>query len=481
MHDMQAERPKGLVPCFSMDNLSDALKAAKRDDENLITCLVEIELKNIKFKQIYVQTRKQKSNVFEDVREEDFTGIDAVEILLPSPIPLNYIKSIFLSDAKTQKVIAQEFGSDFGGFPAKFFNNNPKLFKDQLSPKGELELDSGLPVETVKLEDIPDRNLSYTKTFSYGGALSLGFYQTKNGRLSSELFEAFANNELEKDECCHLRPLVSWVYGHKNESELDLLYSLIFDIIAAEDDLGTIQYDLLKFFDDKKRLPPDYSHMSGLAVRLRELVERTYKDSLDTYLSKLIEAYESNVKWSSKIFLLISMVFIRDHSETLLKFYHEQFSEEDYFLLAVFFGLMNGTGGAPLLIRKVDGLRDWVSFKMAGLMHCSYSSPIVFDKRPSSPVLIHKKYFKKSSVPKMQDALQKFCSRFEISEKKVIAWALTSKDEYNVKPGVITFSSRPSVYAEIDNKHLEELMLVKSIKETDDLFDFNEVFSMFKG
>ena len=47
MLDMQAERPKGFLPCFSIDNLSDALKSAKREDENLISCLVEIELKNI--------------------------------------------------------------------------------------------------------------------------------------------------------------------------------------------------------------------------------------------------------------------------------------------------------------------------------------------------------------------------------------------------------------------------------------------------
>jgi hypothetical protein len=481
MHDMQAERPKGLIPCFSMDNLSDALRSAKRDDENLIACLVEIELKNIKFEQIYIQTGQRKPNEFEVVNEEDFTKLDTIEVLLPSPLPLNCIKNIFLNDTKTQKVVAQEFSLAFGEFPAKFFNSNAKLFKEQVSSKDELELDSGLSVEAVKLEDIPDRNLNYTKTFSYGGALSLGFYQTKNGRLSSELFEAFASNELEKDENCHLRPLVNWVLNHESESDLAIFYSLMFNIVSAEDDLGTIRYDLLKLFENKEQLPPGYAHVSGLAVRLRQLVERTYEDDLDTYFSKLIEAYESKAKGASKIFLLISMVFIRDHSETLLKFYHEQFSEEDYFLLAVFFGLMSGTGETPLLIRKIEGLRDWVSFKMAKLMHCSYPSKIVFDKGPSSPALIHKKYLKKSSVPKRQDALQGFCSRLKIDEEEVIAWTLTPKDEYKVKPGVITFSSRPSLYAEVDNERLEKLMLVNSIKNMDDLFDFNEVFNMFKG
>src|SRR5690606_25719666 len=136
-----------------------------------------------------------------------------------------------------------------------------------------------------------------------------------------------------------------------------IFYSLIFNLIVGEYDLGTVHYDLLKLFENKEKLPPAFAHVSGLAVRLRQLVERTYEYDLVVYFSKLIDAYESKEKGSSKIYLLISMIFIRDHSETMLKFYHEQFTEEDYFLLAVFFGLIKGMSKTPLEIRKIDGLR----------------------------------------------------------------------------------------------------------------------------
>ncbi|HMX98998.1 MAG TPA: hypothetical protein PKC44_04370 [Agitococcus sp.] len=483
MHDMQAERPKGFLPCLSEDNLSEALKLAKSEDENLIACLVEIELKNIRFEQLFVKSRNSRE--FECVDEKGFNPIDAVEILLPSPLPLSCIKSILLSDPKNQKKVVQEFLA-FGEFSKDFFKNDAKLFK-VLKPCNELAPElQGFQYETercrktVQLKDIPDHGLDYKKVFAYGNALFLGFYQTKNGRLSSELFEAFANNKVEDDKYLHLRPLASWVFDNQNESKLDSFYGLIFDLIVAEDELGTVRYDLLKLLDNKEdQLPSGYTHVSAFAKRLRERVDRTDKVDVYTYLFNLIEASKKEEKWSSKIFLLISMIFIRDNSETLLKFYHEQFTEEDYFLLAVFFGLIKGIRTTPEKIKNIVGLRDWVSFKMAELMHKSNSAAIVFEKEPSSPILIHKTYLRKSSEQRRMDALQKFCSHIKVDEAEVIAWKLVPKDEYKVNSGAITFSKRPSLYAEVDNKRFESLMLAR-IKETDELFSFNEVFKIFK-
>lgn len=477
MHDMQAERPKGFLPCLSEDNLSEALKLAKREDENLIACLVEIELKNIRFEHFFVKSRKSRE--FERVK--GFTPIDAVEILLPSPLPLSCIKNIFLSDAKNQKRVVQEFTLAFGEFSKDFFKSDAKLFKEKLSPSDkDLASEPDPNRETVQLKDILDRELNYKKVFAYGNALFLGFYQTKNGRLSSELFEAFASNKLEEDKYHHLCPLASWVFNNQNESKLALFYSLVFDLIVVEDELGTVHYDLLKLLDNKEdQLPSGYTHVSAFAKRLRERVDRTDKVDVYTYLFNLIEASKKEEKWSSKIFLLISMIFIRDNSETLLKFYHEQFTEEDYFLLAVFFGLIKGIRTTPEKIKNIVGLRDWVSFKMAELMHKSNSAAIVFEKEPSSPILIHKTYLRKSSEQRRMDALQKFCSHIKVDEAEVIAWKLVPKDEYKVNSGAITFSKRPSLYAEVDNKRFESLMLAR-IKETDELFSFNEVFKIFK-
>ena len=487
MYDIQAERPKGFLPCFSEDNLTEALRLAKCEDENLITCLVEIELKDLRIEQLYAQARNRKKGEYESVVEEDINSLETDEVLLPSPLPLSCIKHIFLGDAKAQKSVAREFSATFGEFPPRFFNFNAKLFKEQ-SPQPDVFPKNSDPEsiqETLKLEEIPPRELNYTKSFAYGGALFLSFYQTKNGLRSSELFELFENENIEIDKEINLYPLISWVLTEERLNDDISFYALIFDLIAAEDDLGTVHYDLLKLFGNKDKLPSSYAHVPGFGDRLKELIERTHEDDINTYLSKLIAASESksNPKWSSKVFLLVSLLFIRGHSETLLKFYHDRFTEEDYFLLAVFFGLAKGIRDVPSEVRKISGLRDWVSFKMSELMHRHCGRNLVLKNEPSIPISIHKKYLSKSRVSKVrdQDALQKFCKLLDIDEKEIITWALSTKDKYTVESSVITFSKRPSLYAKVNNVRLKDLMLIKTIKDSDTLIDFNAVFKIFRG
>jgi len=482
MHDMQAERPLGYMPCFSKDNLSRALKSCKREDENLISCLVEVDLKKIEFDQVYIHAKSRKDHEFDFISWQDIDKQEADEILLPAPLPLCNVKNIYLPDAKSLKSVSQEFIASFGDFSSKFFSANAVLFKVKKDQPKELILDAGLLALSTSLADIEDVSLSYTKTFAYGGALALGYYQTKNGRHSSDLFKAFSQNEFDKDKFPHLGSLVSWLFDSEYEnSELESFYFSIFDLIVGEADLGSVHFDLLKFFEDKERLPQSYAHVSGLAVRLRQLIDRTYEGDLDSYFLKLIEAYESKGVGNSKVFLLISLIFVRAHSETLLKFFHDMFTEEDYFLSAVFFGMIKGVGSTPGKIRKIEGLRDWISFKMTELMHRSIAMPIKLTKGPSSPVLIHNKFIKRSAVAKTQDSLQKFSQHIAADEKEFISWTLNTKDEYAVRPGIITFSQRPSLRAEIDHDRLESIIIYKTIKETDDLFDFNEVFKIFKA
>lgn len=483
MHDMQAERPLGYLPCFSTDNLSGALKSSKRQDENLISCLVEVDLKNIEFDQVYIHNQLKKDDEFDSIKWNEIDNQKVDEILLPAPLPLCYVKNIYLPDAKSLKSVSKEFIANFGDFPSKFFSANAVLFKVKTDRSREFTLmESPLAAESTLLANIEDVSLSYTKTFAYGGALALGYYSTKNGRHSSDLFEGFAENKLKNDTHTQLCSLVSWLFdGQDAKTELESFYSLIFDLIAGEPDLGAVHFDLLKLFDDEDRVPPNYVLVSRVAVRLRQLIDRTYEGDLDSYFSNLIKWSDKKGVGNSKVFLLISLVFIRDHSETLLKFYHDMFTEDDYFLSAVFFGLIKGVGNTPEKIRKITGLRDWISFKMAESMHHGMAMPAKFTKGPSSPVVIHKKFIKRSASSKMQDSLQKFSQYLDIDEKEFISWTLNTKAEYVVRPGVITFFQRPSLHAEIDHDRLENIMISKTIKETDELFDFNEVLKIFKA
>lgn len=499
MHDMQAERPTGYLPLFTEDNLTAAFAAAKSEDDNLTTCLLEIDANSIRFGAFFGQPKGSLSDQYEKVTDQSLDCFDGHEVLLPAPLPLTCLKSIVLEDAKNQKRLVKEFSNDFGECSTKLFKSNGKLFKkakaeakdeNSLGLRGS-DADAEVSVDnaTISLESFEPRYINYKKLFAYGGALSLSFYQTKNGHYSSSLFESLSSLQLDGDGCSQLKPLLSWALSDSDESGDDLtnLYCAIFDLVSGENDFGTIRYKLLTLFENKVNLPPKYAvDVSGTAIRLRQLVDRTYEADIETYFAKLIAAFDSQENRESrgegyyKVFMLCSMLFARDNPQTALLFYHQKFKEEDYFLIAVLFGLILGVRATPLRVSKINGLAEWVSFNMAKLAQSCDQSQVTFLKEAKIPDSIHKKYLKKTSSYKKQDALVKFIQFIAIDEGSAIKWTTPDK-EFSMSSKGIEWPRRPTVYAEPNAELLEELMLVRTIEEADDLFDFNEALTILRS
>lgn len=475
--DIQSQRPKGYITICSQSNFSEALELAVSEDSNLNACMAEIELKSITSNAVYA---RNKHGLYELISLDQTDNPDLDELLLPAPLPIGAIKNVVLKDSKTSGSLKGEFERQFGEFPTKFFLNNSKQFNQNKPPATSAGFVSDMYSSGNNLQDISDITIDYQKAFAYGGALSLAYYQTKNGRLSGNLFKQLLESDSSESSNKHLSSLKSWVTDTESLNDLDLFFNRVLDITASEGDFGTIQHDLLNAFEHKEGIPEAYLKVSGLAKRLRQIVERTYEDDLDTYFAKLISHYENEEAGSSKPYLLISMVFIRDHIETALKFYHEDFSEEDYFLIATFYGLFRGVKRIPQVIRSVSGLREWVSHQMVSLLHRRTGDRLELIKGPSQPPLLFEKFIKYSTNPKAQDNLQQFVSYIGLDEGDVLSWVLNTKDEYIVKGNAIKFSSRPKLTAQVDYEDLERMMQIATIKDVKELFNFNKVLSIFK-
>lgn len=475
--DIQSQRPKGYITICSQSNLSEALELAVSEDSNLDACIAEIELKLLSSNAVHV---RNNHGLYELPSLGQIDDYDIDEILLPAPLPIGAIKNVILKDSKTSGRLKCEFERQFGEFPTKFFLNNSKLFNQKKQPITSAGFVSDMYVSGNNLQDISEITIDYQKAFAFGGALSLAYYQTKNGRLSCHLFKQLIDYDYGESNNKHLSALKCWATGSECLNDLDIFFNRILDITASEGDFGTIQHDLLNAFEHKEGIPEAYLKVSGLAKRLRQIVERTYEDDLDTYFAKLISHYENEEAGSSKPYLLISMVFIRDHIETALKFYHEDFSEEDYFLIATFYGLFRGIKRTPQVIRSVSGLREWVSHQMVSLLHRRTGDRLELIKGPGQPPLLFDKFIKDSINPKAQDNLQQFVSYIGLDEGDVLSWVLNTKDEYIVKGNAIKFSSRPKLTAQVDYENLERMMQIATIKDAKELFNFNKVLSIFK-
>jgi len=477
LRDIQAERPKGYVTLNDQTNLNDALELSISEDPNLESCIVEVDLSGLESASVY-------GRVFE--KQYEFGSLDQIlrsdvdEILIPAPLPIGIIKTVFLKNAKASDLLKSELTRLYGVLPPKYITQNAKLFKSgkQGSLPSELDIDSS--VSCISLNEIADIALDYKKAEALGGALALAYYQTKNGSLSCELFKKFVERSDEPISDTIIA-FQNWLVDANHTSELDSFYKRVLDIASSESDFGTIQHDLLNSFENKDGIPDAYTKVAGLAKRLRQLVDRTYEGDLDTYFSKLINHYESEEEGGSKPFLLISMIFVRDHTETALKFYHESFTEEDYFLIAAFYGLFQGIKRVPERVRSVSGLRSWVSHHMVALLQKKTGARVTIQKAPVQPPLIYQKYIKDTPNSKLQDNLQKFVLFMGMNEQEVLSWELNTKEEYRVKGSAITFSTRPKLVAKVLSSNFEKSMRHKTIKDADELFDMNEALDIFKA
>lgn len=481
--DIQAKRPIGHIVISAQSNLSEALKEATTEDPNLVACLLEIDLQVIKCNTAYA---RHMDGAYHLVSTEMLESLLIDELLIPSPLPIGVIKSIVLKDAKNKNYCDKDFSFSFGPFSKNFFSCNAKLFKDDkrpglLSSPGPDLLAAGI-IPGTGLQNVPPIEIDYSRAFSFGGALSLTYYQTKNGRKSCDLFKYLIDEvNLETSSYEYLSSLKNWIHNPHPISDLDVFFKQILDISSTESDFGTIQHYLLQYFENKNEIPERFHKVSGLAERLRQIVERTYGGDLNSFFKKLIEYFESKDSGSSKPYLLISMIFIRDHIETALKFYHEDFTEEDYFLIATFYGLFRGVRQTPTKIRKIVHLREWVSHQMVQFLSKRIGSHVKFSREPKLPILIHEKHIKTTSSVKAQDKLQILLSHLKINENESLVWLLQTKDEYTVKGGTIIFSNRPKLTAEIRHEYLEKAIQLNTIKLEKELCDFNKLLEILEN
>ncbi|UYM16237.1 hypothetical protein [Endozoicomonas euniceicola] len=481
--DAMCDTPAGYIPCFPESNLWNALIAAKAEDENLTECLLELDIKKIKTKAFF-RTEAQEPHLYNSFRVDgDINSDDQTlsEILLPAPLPINSIKKIIIKNSSGKNHLTTEYQSNYGSTIKSLITTNTKLFKEPKPTGSDLPLKVESNSNSIS-EQVSPRTLNYDKAFSYGGALSLLYYQTKNGTQSTKIFKDFISNNSDSENLKNIVPLLNFFFNQSGDlDETFQLYSQIIQCIYGISDAGEARFSVLDLLSDIKILPDSYANNCAIFKEsLTSLIERTHQDDTDTIITNVIGYCTAKKSGRSKIFLLLTMFFVRDNSETMLKYYHNDFSEEDYALLALFFGAVNGFINTPNIIRKIHDLSTWVSFKMAEYIHrLDQDHHSTFDE-PKCPALIYEKFFKqKSTNNKLHDFYESFAKHLDILVDDFITWTITTKGKYTQEGATMEFKSRQKQSAEVDFNKLEELMTVKTIKKANELLDFNKIIDTF--
>lgn len=484
--DAMRNVPEGYIPCFSADNIFSALENIKKEDKNLRCCLLELDFKKIGNFTTYGGLIKGSDSIYSQ-KQSCIHELEISEnincILLPAPLPFSCIKNIILQDDETKKNIQDAYGELFSVKNISF-KKLLNLFKE---PKNVEER----PPELLNIEgkwQVEQRKIDYSKVFSYGGALGLLYYQTKNGRESTKIFNRFSGFVMgtpsNDDTLEAIKPFENYLLNTQiSEDDISNIYKLIIDKIITTKDVGVARYSILGVLK-QINIPNKYnSKRNGLVTRLEDIVERTIDvNPKDIFESIVNRAYADDVEFKI-ITLLITMFFLRDHVETMLKYYHSEFTETHYSLLAIFFGMSYGVVSIPGKVRKIDELSTWLSYKMAEYAHNIDEGNTVGFKEPAKPKLIYDDFMKIKTTKsyKLQNFYHwlsmDFYKREEGKEQDLVKWATPLEGNIE-KGGSLTSYIRPQTAATIEVDILEKY-IQKKIEE-DTLFDSNEITLAYK-
>ena len=484
MHDV----PMGYIPCFATGSLFPALERAKKEDKNLTCCLLELDIKQIG-ETMSCGGLVQADNPIAYQQQDSIRKLANSEnincILLPAPLPLSFLGKIILQDAKTMKVIQNSYEKKHSA-KAGFFKSQPNLFKE---PKNRE--DDNLQLDKLESWELEPRKINYNQVFSYGGALGLLYYQTKNGRESTEIFKKFTrlimdnyNTTSTNNISNIIKPFKDYLLNSQIEkNDIDDLYKLIIDKLVNISDIGEARHFLLSALNNIDISEKYNSKCNSLAKRLEAIVEGTIElDAKSIFESIINKAYADDMEFKF-ITLLITMFFLRGNVETMLKYYHADFSENHYSLLAIFFGITYGIVNIPNEIRQNYELSAWLSYKMAEYAHHIYGNSIINFKEPEKPKLIYDNFIKAKTTQdyKLQNFYEwlsmDFYKREDDQKQNLVKWEVPFKGN-SENGGPITSCNRPKVFSTIEVEVLESYIQQKI--EEDTLFDSNKIIDAYR-
>ena len=192
--DAMDDIPIGYIPCFSEENLSLALKKSIEEDSYLESCLLEVDFDKIAHASVWGGCIGDLDKVTDQLKSplKNIQNDEKINyILLPAPLPISIVKNIFLQNTEVKKDVQSAYELKFNT------SNKRSIFKTRLRLFNQKENQIPSMEGIAESWQAEERSIDYKKVFSYGGALGLLYYQTKNGVKSQKIFDFYREEVLD--------------------------------------------------------------------------------------------------------------------------------------------------------------------------------------------------------------------------------------------------------------------------------------------
>lgn len=338
----ELENYPGFIPLFKNIIPEKTLKLIVSEQDNMMACLIEIDLIKIPSVKETLET----------------------PLLLLAPLPLSCIKQIIFKSIADKKSLENEQKLSSNFILAELKLHHSKTDQKLFTQEPELS-DTN---DTLVKNDENRLKVDYKKIYAFGGLLISLFYFAKNGEISQQTYQKNLDKEQPDDK--HRACISHYFYGEVNDSdELQKMYNALMDTIISGKNFKDDMIDLLesKIWGDKLK-----SRTQELATNLREF------ENNNTTISAKFEAAKSPLE------KLLFMMFYRQTGKELMQYQIDSFTEEDYVLFAMMFGVRDKFIKSAKFIREYANLQNFISFKMAEYAHKNRGSDIEF-KAPPQP------------------------------------------------------------------------------------------------
>lgn len=429
---------------LSFDNISGSVEYFPEHVDNKVSKETE---SNESDGDLFKEAGKNDSESNEDIQIDNVTNIEDIKnspqvIYVELPLPLSSIKTIIFSS----KVLKDKFISEITPIPNIPLNDltfkiEAKLF-NSFSP---------VSIENIKLQ--PIKEIDYSLVYAYGGLLTMLFYYAKNGELSNKLFHSMSNLErIEEKTDENIEWICNYYKLDENNENVLSLYRELLDVVKNSKNIKDEIIQTLEMYTETKYK----KRTKELSEILMEFVQNPQKTPSEYFYG----AKKPLEKW-------LLMLFFKDSSEELINYPTMSkvidFTEVEYILFAMIFGIRDKFINLPRGLRGFQGLQNYISLKMASYAHKLRNSSIKFSiKKQDVPLTLTDMFEKKDFKILFSKQHKIDCLSSTLKLPK------GSRTEHN-KDSVVYYSGDLHDYVElnINDKEFYKPMLKKIVSKED--------------
>lgn len=341
----------GHVPLFKNRIQPDILNSVISETKGLTQCILEFDLTLIEG-----LGKTIDGNDLIDIKLEEVESDTIDMLLLLAPIPISCISKVIFKTNSDKKTFEENAGR-YSNVPVNelklhYTKTDQKLFETKANI-------TDYPVDKLKSMELEIvKEIDYNKVYAFGGMLANLFYFAKNGVISNDAFLSCSLGGKIATENDFSR-IANYFYSLEESENGQSLYNGIVDIAVSH---NNFKEEIIEFLESNTKT-------AKIANRLRAFDAISDKPASE-------EFSEAQTLFDKALLML----FHRENTEALMEYNLDIFTEEDYLIFAVLFGIRDKFIKIPKFLREFKNLQNFISVKMANYAHQNLNSQIKFKK-----------------------------------------------------------------------------------------------------